>query len=135
MNKVFEYPITIREQHLDTFGHVNNAKYLEIFEEARWELITQNGYGLADVHKKKIGPIILGVDIQFKKELKNREKILVTTECVSYEKKIGKLVQKMLKENGEEACTSHFTFGLFDLNARKIILPTPEWLSAIGYSQ
>lgn len=25
-----------------------------------------------------------------------------------------------------------FTFGLFDLKARKMISPTPEWKSAIG---
>ena len=43
-NKIFEYPLTIKEFHLDTFGHVNNATYLQIYEEARWEFINQNGY-------------------------------------------------------------------------------------------
>ena len=40
LGSVHEYALVIREQHLDTFGHVNNAKYLEILEEARWDLIT-----------------------------------------------------------------------------------------------
>ena len=55
-NPVFKYPVQIGESHLDTFGHVNNAKYLEIFEDARWELISKNGYGLEEVHRRKIGP-------------------------------------------------------------------------------
>jgi len=31
---VHEYEILIKEHHLDSFGHVNNAVYLELFEEA-----------------------------------------------------------------------------------------------------
>ena len=129
---VFNYPIKILEHHLDTFGHVNNSKYLEIFEEARWELISQNGFGLEDVHRIKMGPLILGIEIQFKKEIKNREIITVTTQCTSYEGKIAKLIQKMIKNNGEEACVATFTFGLFDFKTRKLIPPTPEWLKAVG---
>jgi len=131
-NLLFEYPVRIRESHLDTFGHVNNAKYLEIFEEARWELISKNGYGLNEVHERQIGPIILGVNIQFKKELLNREEIVITTQVESYEGKIAKLCQKILKSNGDEACIANFTFGLFDFQKRKLIVPTPEWLKAIG---
>lgn len=131
-SSIYEYPVLILEHHLDTFGHVNNAKYLEILEEARWEFISQNGFGLEDVHKKMMGPIILGIEIQFKKEIKNREKIIVTTQCTFYEGKVGKLVQKMIKKNGEEACVATFTFGLFDFKTRKLIPPTPDWFKAIG---
>ena len=50
----FVYETLIRESHLDTFGHVNNATYLQLYEEARWELITRNGYGLAKVRESLI---------------------------------------------------------------------------------
>ena len=33
---MFSYKVKIRESHLDTLGHVNNAVYLVLFEEARW---------------------------------------------------------------------------------------------------
>ena len=131
-NAVFEYAVLIREHHLDTFGHVNNAKYLEIFEDARWELISRDGFSLEEIHKKQIGPIVLGVDVQFKKEIKVREEINVTTQCISYEGKVGKLVQKMIKKNGDEACVAIFTFGLFDFKVRKLISPTSDWFKAIG---
>jgi acyl-CoA thioester hydrolase len=45
-HKIHTYPLTIKETYLDTFGHVNNAMYLALLEEARWDLITTNGYGL-----------------------------------------------------------------------------------------
>ena len=43
LGSVHEYEVVIREHHLDVFGHVNHAVYLELFEEARWELVTANG--------------------------------------------------------------------------------------------
>jgi len=42
----FEYEVQIKEMHLDSFGHVNNAAYVMLYEEARWDFITRNGFGL-----------------------------------------------------------------------------------------
>ena len=97
------YELVIRESHLDTFGHVNNATYLQIFEEARWEMITKNGYGFDIVHTTQKGPIILEAHLKFLKELKLREKIKVSATLLSYEKKIGQLKQQMLKNDGSVA--------------------------------
>ena len=132
MSKIFEYDLMIKEFHLDTFGHVNNAVYLQIMEEARWDLITKNGYGLKEVFAKKIGPTILEVNLQFKRELKNRQKIKILTSCLEYTKKVGTIEQKIINEAGEECAIAHFKFGLFDLNQRKLIDATPEWKHAIG---
>lgn len=32
-----QHEIKVRGYHIDTFGHVNNARFLEYFEDARWE--------------------------------------------------------------------------------------------------
>ena len=129
---IYEYSLTIKEHHLDTFGHVNNGKYLEIFEEARWELIRPSGFSLEEVLRNQVGPVILAINMQFKKELRNQDQIVITTECTSYQGKIGELTQVMKKNDGEEACVAKFTFGLFDLKARKLMTPTPQWMKAIG---
>jgi thioesterase III len=131
--KIFEYELMVKESHLDTFGHMNNAKYLEILEEARWDLITKNGFGLKDIMAKKIGPVILEVNLKFRKELKLREKIKILTHCSKHEGKIGYIEQKIINEKGEESAIAVFTYALFDLSLRKIIDPTPEWLNGIGY--
>lgn len=129
---ISKYSVLIREAHLDTFGHVNNATYMSLFEEARWDLITSHGYGLKQVQQLKKGPIILEANLKFQKELKLREEITITTEMLHYTKKIGQLKQEMLRPNGDIACVAIFTMGLFDLTERKLIEPTPEWKKAIG---
>ena len=38
MSEIFYYRTQVRERHLDSFGHMNNACYLELYEEAPLEL-------------------------------------------------------------------------------------------------
>lgn len=128
------YQILIREYHLDSYGHVNNATYLNLFEEARWEYCTQRGYGYQKVHETGQGPVILEVNMKFLKELKLREMITITLELSSQEGKISHLFQKMIKENGETACELKLVTGFFDLEARRLLLPSEEWKAVLGIS-
>jgi len=127
--------IIISEAHLDSFGHVNNARYLELFEQARWDLITERGFGIDTIRRTRTGPTILEINIRFLKELNPRETVVIRTEMVSYERKVGKLRQQMLKADGALACEAIFTFGLFDVERRRLIEPSPEWAHAIGLDE
>lgn len=126
------HEVLIRETHIDTLGHVNNATYLQLFEEARWEFLTQRHFGIGEIQRKKLGPVILEIHLKFHKEIKLREKVIIETETLDYEGKIGTLSQLMLKQDHQVACEAKMVFGLFDIEARKLILPTKEWLYAIG---
>lgn len=128
----FAYEIQIKEQHVDSLGHMNNATYLALYEEARWEVITQNGYGFNEIQKFQKGPVILEININFRSEIRLREKIKIVTEPLSYQGKIGQMKQQMIKEDGRVASEAIFTIGLFDMKERKLIEPTPEWKRATG---
>ncbi len=91
------YPLLIKESHIDTLGHVNNATYLQIMEEARWEMITVRGYGLDKIKDSGMGPVILEVNLKFLNEIRLREKIEIQTSLIEYKGKIGKLLQKIIK--------------------------------------
>src|SRR6185436_10930064 len=94
-----EKTILISEAHLDSFGHLNHARYLELLEQARWDLITERGFGIDVIREKNMGPTILGVEVKFLRELAPREPIVIRTEFLSYEKKVGKMRQVMVKAN------------------------------------
>ena len=128
---IFTYPLVIKESYLDFLGHVNNAMYLTLLEEARWDLVTKNGYGLKKIQETGLSPVILEIKLSFFKELRLREEVIIETQLISYEKMVGKLLQKIVRA-GEICCTAEFTMGLFDLKERKLVPPTKEWLSAIG---
>jgi YbgC/YbaW family acyl-CoA thioester hydrolase len=125
------YQFQVKEHHLDTFSHVNNATYLALFEEARWDWITNNGYGLQKIKETGFGPVVLEISISFKKELTLRQEVIINTEVLDNESKISKIRQVMLDEKGNVFCEAIFTFALFDLHKRKIASPTPEWQKAL----
>jgi YbgC/YbaW family acyl-CoA thioester hydrolase len=134
MAALHEKTIVIGESHLDSFGHLNNARYLELFEQARWDLIDSRGFGLETIRRTRTGPTILGVEMKFLRELTPRENVVIRSELVGYERKIGKMRQVMVKGDGSIACEAIFTFGLFHLDERRLLEPTPEWAHAVGKS-
>jgi acyl-CoA thioester hydrolase len=129
---VHEKTILISEAHLDSFGHMNNARYLELFEQARWDLITERGFGIETIRRTSTGPVVLEVSVRFRRELPPREQIVIRSQLASYEGKVGILRQEMIKSDGAVAAEASFTFGLFDLKRRKLIEPSPAWAYAVG---
>lgn len=133
-NEKFIWQFTVLETHLDTFGHMNHATYLQLFEQARWEFVTARGYGLEYVIKEQVGPTILELDIKYRRELRLRELVTVESETLDYNGKVGHVRQRMLNQKGEECAVINLTIALFDLKNRKLVRATPEWLRAIGIS-
>ena len=131
-NKIFNYELTIKEFHLDTFGHVNNATYLQLYEQARWEFISANGYGLDKIKTTGLGPVIMEIKIRFIKELKLRQKITIHSQTLAYDSKIGTIKQWITDEDGKLCSDVEMKIGLFDTHHRKLVAPTEEWLRAIS---
>lgn len=130
--KVFKYVVPIKERHLDTFGHVNNATYLELLEEARWEFLHTEGIDLKSIHASGIGPVILECNIKFMKEIRLRESIVIESQMMSFENKIGVMRQDILDEQGNVCSEAKLTIGVFDMKIRKLILPPEQWRLALG---
>jgi len=129
---IHEKRILISEAHLDSFGHLNHARYLELLEQARWDLVTERGFGIDVIRRTQTGPVILQVTIKYMRELGPREPVIIRSELLTYEGKVGTFRQQMVKEDGALACEATFSFGLFDLERRKLIDPTPAWQFALG---
>jgi acyl-CoA thioester hydrolase len=131
-NSKFTWEFTVLEIHLDTFGHMNHATYLQLFEQARWQFITERGYGLKTILETQKGPTILEANVKYKRELRLREKIKIETETIEYSGKVGKIRQQMLNIKGEVCAIAELTIGFFDMTARRLISAPAEWLRAVG---
>ncbi len=132
MGEVFVYELLVRESHLDTFGHVNNAKYLELFEEARWEIIAARGFGLERIQAEQVGPVILKAEVSFRRELKNREPIRIETQLEEYRGLVGRLRQTIYKQDGTLCCSGILSIAMWDMKTRKLLKPTAEFLHSFG---
>ena len=78
MERIFKYNFRVRGYELDSFAHVNNAVYMNYFEQARWEILHKlNLY----TKLKETGDflIVIETNIKYINELKLYEKAVVET--------------------------------------------------------
>ncbi len=130
--KEFIYKFKVTEDLLDEYNHINNARYLDLYEEARWAILEGTFYGRQYVKERAIGPVILEVTVKFKREIKLGEVITIITKNKIEGNRIYIFSQEMKNENGEICSTAIFKGALFDLKARKIIKADEKWIKALG---
>ncbi len=133
ISRKFSYEFTVDQGLLDEYGHVNNARYLNLYEEARWDILEKSGYGQEMVRKSRKGPVILEVNVRFSKELLPGQRIRIETSSRRKNYLIFYFDQVMINEEGEVSSKAVFTSALFDLVKRKMVKPGEDWLRAFGF--
>jgi YbgC/YbaW family acyl-CoA thioester hydrolase len=63
--KTYRSTIEVRGYELDSFGHVNNAVYLNYLEYARWKMLEKEGITLDLIQKEKLWPVISAIEIKY----------------------------------------------------------------------
>ncbi len=58
--------ITVRNYHIDNFGHVNHARYVELLEEARWRYLEEN-HLLGPIHSVNAFHVVAEIVIQYRR--------------------------------------------------------------------
>lgn len=110
----FESRFKIRTFHADSFGHVNNARYLELLEEARWQFAEHHGL-IELLNEQNLGFIIMQMNLRFRLAVVEGDTIQVLTRLVTLGTALGEVEQVIRKEgSGKVAAKSLFHFVLID---------------------
>src|SRR6185436_5851169 len=106
----FESTFKIRTFHADSFGHVNNARYLELLEEARWQFAEH--HGLIDLlNEENLGFIIMQMNLRFRLPVVEGDTIQVSTSLIKLGTAVGEVEQRIVKQGaGKVAVKSTFHF-------------------------
>ncbi len=118
--------IKVRGYHLDVYGHVNNARYLEFLEEARWAFFEQET-DLADFARRNYGFAIVNININYRRPAFMGEVLQIS----SYTKAVGNRSMTVhqdvtLKEDGAAVADADVTFVLIDLKTQKAVAIDPD---------
>jgi YbgC/YbaW family acyl-CoA thioester hydrolase len=132
-NTTFEYKFIVTNELTDEYGHVNNARYLDLYEDARWNILEVSGLGADMLKTNRIGPVILEVNVRFSRELLLGEEITIITSSRRKNDLIFYFDQQMINSSGKIASKAVFTAALFDLDKRKMIRADESWLKAFGF--
>ncbi len=124
-----ETKIKVRGYHLDGYQHVNNARYLEFFEEARWAFFEESD-AIKTLQKKNIMFVIVNVNINYRYPASVGHTLLIKSKLNSLAEIGGKtstFKQTIYLENTDTiVCDAIITFVLFDAKSQKAIATTEE---------
>lgn len=70
--------IKVRGYHLDVYQHVNNARYLEFLEEARWGYLESTG-DLAFLESMGLAWVIVNININYRAAATMGQTLLIDT--------------------------------------------------------
>jgi YbgC/YbaW family acyl-CoA thioester hydrolase len=123
-----EYKMELLAQHIDFYGHVNNAQYLQFFEAARWDWITQHGGSRELINQIGVGPIVVEIQIKFRRELKAGERILIKSSRDGALNRLYSMKQEIFNSAGQLACSAQYKMAFFDTQRRCVVEPPVEWI-------
>lgn len=110
--------ITVRGYHTDFYGHVNNARYLEFFEEDRWAKLG-SAIDLQKFAREGYVFLVVNINVNYRKAVPLGATILVSTELEKIGGKSAALKQVIVfKETKEAAADAVVTFVVRDAMGR-----------------
>ena len=133
MAKEFIYEDKITSEYLDIYGHVNNAKYLVLYEKARWAMFKPFGITTETVKDQAEGPIITELTLKFRRELKEGDEIKIFTKFIGLKNSLIFNVEQRIQIGEKQiASEAKYDFAIMDMNKRKLKKVDDKWLSLFG---
>jgi thioesterase-3 len=113
--------IKVRGYHLDVYQHVNNARYLEFLEEARWDGL-ESSPAFHWMTARNIAFVVVNININYRRPAVLGDVLTVTSKLEQLNGKSGTLSQVVtLNPNGEVVADALITFVCIDLKTQKAL--------------
>lgn len=129
----FSHPVEVRYGDLDPQGHLNNAKYLTYFEQARVHYLTTLGLFSKDQSFSEIGVIIADIHIQYLAPVLWGTPVLVTARTLKIGDKSLTLEQSILHEGTHQVfATGTVVLVAYDYRSHTTFSVPAEWRDKIA---
>lgn len=123
--------LPIRGFHLDFYGHVNHARYLEFFEEARWA--HYEGYLDGEEFKENNwGFVVVNVNIDYRAPAELGDRLVIESQVDEIKNRSVVFNQKaLLKGKDQVAAHANVTFVIVDMTRKKALNIKNEYLEEL----
>jgi thioesterase III len=123
--------IKVRGYHVDIYGHVNNARYLEFLEEARWDAIEES-IDVRDIMQKGYAFNVVNININYRRPAIPNDVIVIESEVAKLNSRSG-VVHQTVKLKGTETIVADadVTFVMFDVKNNKVAMLEGELLALL----
>ncbi|MEQ4922770.1 acyl-CoA thioesterase [Proteus hauseri] len=119
--------------HLDIFEHVNNARYLEFLEQARWDWIEQH-LDFSWFKRNGVALVVANININYRTPASLGDELIIDCNVAEIGIKSGVLSQKIVrKQDGALISDALVTFVLVDINTKKALMLTDQLREKLEY--
>lgn len=122
----------MRTYELDALGHLNHAVYHQYAEVARVEAFEAAGCGWDALVVAETAPVMLETHVTFRRELRKGDVVEVSCAAKFGAGKTFQLEQRITKLDGTLAAEITCTFGLLDLEGRRLLADPAAVLERAG---
>ena len=113
--------IKVRGFHLDVSQHVNNARYLEFLEEARWDGL-ENSDSFQWMTAHNIAFVVVNININYRRPAVLSDLLTITSQVQQLNGKSGVLNQTItLEPEGQVVADALITFVCIDLKTQQAL--------------
>jgi len=103
--------------HIDVYQHVNNARYLEFLEAARWQWL--DGHSSEKwMREKNMAFIVVNININYRKSAVLGDELLIDSKVKELGKRSG-VLEQVITCKGEAVADAAITFVCIDLKTQK----------------
>lgn len=118
----YQTEIRVRGYHADFYGHVNNARYLEFFEEDRWAVL-ESKIDLRAWAKEGYSFLVVNININYRRAVPVGAVLVVTTDIEEIGNRSVVLKQQILfKETRDVAADALITFVISDKSGKAVAM-------------
>ncbi len=113
--------IKVRGYHLDVYQHVNNARYLEFLEEARWQWL-EDVDAFNWLVQQKLAFVVVNININYRRPAVLGDVLTIESEIAQLNGKSGVISQRvLLAGDGSPVADAALTFVCIDLRTQKAV--------------
>lgn len=113
--------IKVRGYHLDMYQHVNNARYLEFLEEARWHYV-ESKLDLQEWIKDGLGFVVVNININYRKPASLNQILEIKSEMSKISLKSATIKQQIFLDGTTILIADAMvTFVIVDIHSGKAV--------------
>ena len=125
--------IRVRNYHIDGYGHVNNARYLEFLEEARWEFFEEHGL-LSEIDGLML--VVVRTDIRYRRAAVDGDILRFEGRLKELTSRHIILTQNIVLPSGKNAVEAESTLMVVSAESgRSISIPEPLFTLLKQYAE
>ncbi len=121
-----EIEIKVRGYHLDIYAHVNNARYVEFLEEARWALFDDSEVG-KEMISRGFAFTVVNINVSYLSEARVNDLLVIVTEKKEIGNKSITLSQKIYRKSDMgQVVDAEVKFVLVNMKSGKAVVIDDE---------